>query len=155
VYAMGGQPLLALNLVAFPSQLPLEILTQVMRVAFADTRWYVADPKFSPAPLDRLLPKKYAAERRARSFATSLGEAAKMRSFFRVSAIGFPLHRRKTQTAFFRPSSFCLHPSIPSHFSSTNLRVRYSPYCLISFSFSTRNVSPGKSSPYTSLGSRM
>jgi hypothetical protein len=58
VYAMGGQPLLALNLVAFPSQLPLEILTQVMRVAFADTRWYVADPKFSPAPLDRLLSRK-------------------------------------------------------------------------------------------------
>jgi selenide, water dikinase len=31
VYAMGGQPLLALNLVAFPANLPVEILTQVMR----------------------------------------------------------------------------------------------------------------------------
>ncbi len=31
VYAMGGQPLLALNLVAFPSKLPLEILSEVLR----------------------------------------------------------------------------------------------------------------------------
>ncbi len=31
VYAMGGQPLLALNLVAFPAKLPVEILSEVMR----------------------------------------------------------------------------------------------------------------------------
>ncbi len=31
VYAMGGQPLLALNLVAFPANLPVEILTQILR----------------------------------------------------------------------------------------------------------------------------
>jgi len=31
VYAMGGQPLLALNLVAFPPDLPPEILTEVLR----------------------------------------------------------------------------------------------------------------------------
>lgn len=31
VYAMGGQPLLALNLIAFPPNLPPEILTEVLR----------------------------------------------------------------------------------------------------------------------------
>ena len=31
VYAMGGQPLLALNLAAFPTHLPIEIFTEVMR----------------------------------------------------------------------------------------------------------------------------
>jgi selenide,water dikinase len=31
VYAMGGQPVLALNLVAFPAKLPVEILSEVMR----------------------------------------------------------------------------------------------------------------------------
>jgi gamma-glutamyltranspeptidase/glutathione hydrolase len=43
-------------------RLHLEI--EAMRLAFADTCWYVADPAFSPAPLEALLSKDYAAERR-------------------------------------------------------------------------------------------
>jgi gamma-glutamyltranspeptidase/glutathione hydrolase len=43
-------------------RLHLEI--EALRLAFADTRWYVADPAFNPAPLADLLSKAYAAERR-------------------------------------------------------------------------------------------
>jgi gamma-glutamyltranspeptidase/glutathione hydrolase len=43
-------------------RLHLEI--EAMRLAFADARWFVADPTPNPAPLDELLSKSYAAERR-------------------------------------------------------------------------------------------
>jgi gamma-glutamyltranspeptidase/glutathione hydrolase len=44
-------------------RLHLEI--EAMRLAFADTRRYNADPAFNPPPLDWLLSKEYAARRRA------------------------------------------------------------------------------------------
>jgi gamma-glutamyltranspeptidase/glutathione hydrolase len=43
-------------------RLHLEI--EAIRLAFADARWYVADPGFSRIPVDELLSKAYAAERR-------------------------------------------------------------------------------------------
>jgi gamma-glutamyltranspeptidase/glutathione hydrolase len=42
----------------------LHVMIEALRLAFADTRWFVADPKFSPAPLKALLSKTYAQERR-------------------------------------------------------------------------------------------
>ena len=44
------------------SRLHLEI--EAMRLAFVDAGWYVADPEFSPAPLQALLSKGYAENRR-------------------------------------------------------------------------------------------
>ncbi len=68
----GLAALLALNLLegfdlaSLPplstERLHLEI--EAMRLAFADARWYVADPAFNPAPLELLLSKDYAQERR-------------------------------------------------------------------------------------------
>ena len=43
-------------------RLHLEI--EAMRLAFADSSWYVADPAFNTAPLELLLSKDYAAQRR-------------------------------------------------------------------------------------------
>jgi gamma-glutamyltranspeptidase/glutathione hydrolase len=45
-----------------PERLHLEI--EAMRLAFADARWFVADPVTDPAPLEALLSKSYAAQRR-------------------------------------------------------------------------------------------
>ncbi len=68
----GLAALLALNLLegcdmaSLPAlsieRLHLEI--EAMRLAFADARRYVADPAFSPVPLEGLLGKEYAAQRR-------------------------------------------------------------------------------------------
>ena len=68
----GLAALLALNLLegfdiaSLPplSTRRLHLMIEAMRLAFADTRWYVADPAFNPAPLEWLLSKEYAAERR-------------------------------------------------------------------------------------------
>jgi gamma-glutamyltranspeptidase/glutathione hydrolase len=68
----GLAALLALNIlegfdlaeVAPLSAERLHLEIEALRLAFADTRWYVADPLFSQAPLDELLSKSYAAARR-------------------------------------------------------------------------------------------
>lgn len=69
----GLAALLALNvaegwdLAAMPWDSPerLHLMVEAMRLAFADARWHIADMATNPAPLDALLSKAYAAERRA------------------------------------------------------------------------------------------
>jgi gamma-glutamyltranspeptidase/glutathione hydrolase len=68
----GLTALLALNLLEgfdlaeldplAPERLHLEI--EAMRLAFADARWYIADPLFGRVPISELLSKQYAAQRR-------------------------------------------------------------------------------------------
>jgi gamma-glutamyltranspeptidase/glutathione hydrolase len=66
----GLAALLALNVFAdLPRTDPLTVQrlhhqVESMRLAFADTNWYVADPAFAPAPLDALLSAPYADQRR-------------------------------------------------------------------------------------------
>jgi gamma-glutamyltranspeptidase/glutathione hydrolase len=68
----GLTALLALNILEgfdIPNLPPLgperlHLIIEALRIAFADTRWYVADPAFTPPPLDGLLSKSYAEERR-------------------------------------------------------------------------------------------
>ncbi len=70
----GLAALLALNLLAgfdLSASDPLSpqrfhLMIEAMRLAFADARWYVADPQFATnLPIYQLLSKEYAAERRA------------------------------------------------------------------------------------------
>ena len=68
----GITALIALNILEgfdLPSLEPLStgrlhLMIEALRLAFADSRWYVADPRFSHVPIAELLSKDYAAERR-------------------------------------------------------------------------------------------
>lgn len=67
----GLAALLALNILEHADAHQLEPLSsarlhleiEALRLAFADTRWFVADPATNPAPLEELLSKDYAARR--------------------------------------------------------------------------------------------
>ena len=58
---LEGFDLSSLDLIS-ADRLHLEI--EALRLAFVDARWYVSDPKFSNIPVEQLLSKEYANERR-------------------------------------------------------------------------------------------
>ncbi|MGE5379065.1 MAG: gamma-glutamyltransferase family protein, partial [Bacteroidota bacterium] len=68
----GITALLALNILAgfeLSAMAPLStqhlhLMIEALRLAFADSRWYVADPTFSKVPVNELLSKEYAEKRR-------------------------------------------------------------------------------------------
>ena len=68
----GITALIALNILEGYDLSPLDLLSterlhlmiESMRLAFADARWYVADPRYSSVPVEQLLSKDYASERR-------------------------------------------------------------------------------------------
>jgi gamma-glutamyltranspeptidase/glutathione hydrolase len=68
----GLAALIALNLLegfdlaSMPPLSPqrLHLVIEALRLAFADAAWYIADPAFNPAPLEMLLSKDYANQRR-------------------------------------------------------------------------------------------
>jgi gamma-glutamyltranspeptidase / glutathione hydrolase len=70
----NGQGLAALLALAILDGMPpgapssverMHLQVEALRLGFADARWFVADPESVPAPLDALLSREYAAERRA------------------------------------------------------------------------------------------
>ena len=67
----GITALIALNLLegfdlaslGMTSAEKMHLMIEALRLAFADVRWYVADPQFSNVPIKELLSKEYANER--------------------------------------------------------------------------------------------
>ena len=68
----GITALIALNILedfdlasmALLSTEKMHLMIEAMRLAFADAKWYVSDPAFSKIPMQELLSKEYASERR-------------------------------------------------------------------------------------------
>src|SRR5262249_1160758 len=70
--SQGAVLLIALNIVdgfdlksmGFNSPAYLHVVTEAMKLAFADRDQYIADPRFTDVPVDGLLSPRYAAARR-------------------------------------------------------------------------------------------